>query len=146
MRQLRFAAVFLVAVPFVAPGEEIQLRNWDAPPYWSGRTTAETPAGDLPGVRLRDGRQALAAGPTALPFIALPPCRVVDTRGNAPLTGGFLPAATVRSYAVTGICGIPSTAQALSLNATVVKPTGPGFLVLYPQGTRRAGRFRRSPR
>ncbi|HQQ76835.1 MAG TPA: tail fiber domain-containing protein, partial [Thermoanaerobaculia bacterium] len=31
-------------------------------------------------------------------------------------------------------CGIPVGAQALSLNATVVKPTGSGFLVLYPQG------------
>ena len=42
----------------------------------------------------------LLSPPTpALPFVAVTPCRLVDTRGNgAPLTGGFLPAATVRTY------------------------------------------------
>jgi hypothetical protein len=79
-------------------------------------------------------RAPLAAGPAPLPFVALPPCRVVDTRGNAPLSGGFLPPATVRSYTVMGVCGIPANAQAVSLNATVVNPTGPGFLILYSQG------------
>ncbi len=29
---------------------------------------------------------------------------------------------------------MPANAQAVSLNATVVHPTGPGFLTLYPQG------------
>ncbi|MBK9063217.1 MAG: tail fiber domain-containing protein [Acidobacteria bacterium] len=103
------------------------VRHWEAPPYWR-QPSAE------PGREALAGRAALAGGPTALPFIALPPCRVIDTRGNAPLTGGFLPPATVRSYTVTGVCGIPASAQALSLNAVVVHPTGPGFLTLYPQG------------
>jgi hypothetical protein len=59
----------------------------------------------------------------------------VDTRGNgAPLSGGFLPAATERDYAVAGLCGIPLTAKAVSFNATVVNPVGPGFLVLFPAG------------
>ncbi|HQQ76836.1 MAG TPA: tail fiber domain-containing protein [Thermoanaerobaculia bacterium] len=116
--------------------EAAEIRNWTAPPYW---TPPAAEAGERPEAsgehgRTVQGRTALAGGPTALPFIALPPCRVIDTRGNAPLTGGFLPAATVRSYTVTGVCGIPVGAQALSLNATVVKPTGSGFLVLYPQG------------
>jgi hypothetical protein len=102
--------------------------SWTAPPFW-------TPPAPAASVRTAEGRTALVPLPAALPFIALPPCRVIDTRGNgAPLTGGFLPAATVRSYTVTGVCGIPANAQALSLNATVVLPTGPGFLVLYPQG------------
>jgi hypothetical protein len=71
----------------------------------------------------------------ALPFIALSPCRAVDTRGNgAPLTGGFLPSATVRSYTVVGVCGIPANAQAVSFNATVTNVTGSGFLVLWPEG------------
>lgn len=96
--------------------------RWSAPPYWT------------PPVPEPQGRRALVAGPVALPFIALPPCRLVDTRGNAPLTGGFLPPATVRSYTLTGVCGVPANAQAVSLNATVVYPTGPGFLTLYPQG------------
>ena len=96
--------------------------SWNAPPWWT------------PPAPEAHGRHALVGGPTALPFIALPPCRLVDTRGNAPLTGGFLPAATVRSYVLAGVCGIPAGALGISLNATVVKPTGPGFLTLWPQG------------
>jgi hypothetical protein len=84
--------------------------------------------------RTAEGRRALTGGTTALPFVALFPCRLVDTRGNAPLTGGFLPAATLRSYTLTGVCNVPANAKAVSLNATVVHPTGPGFLTLYPEG------------
>src|SRR5512140_3076912 len=102
-------------------------RNWTAPPYWSPPAVASDSGAA--------GRQALAAGPVALPFIALPPCRLVDTRGNgAPLTGGWLPAATVRSYTLTGVCNVPANAQAISLNLTVVKPVGPGFLTIWPEG------------
>ena len=58
--------------------DDAPIANWPAPPYWTA------PAG-------KAGRSALAAS-APLPFIALTPCRIVDTRGNAPLTGGFLPA------------------------------------------------------
>jgi len=112
------------------------LQNWTAPPFWASPQAAPTGSGDHGGRdALASGRQALAAGPLALPFISLPPCRLVDTRGNgAPMTGGWLPAATERSYTLTGVCNVPSNAQAISLNATAVKPAGPGFLVLYPAG------------
>ncbi|MCM3877094.1 MAG: tail fiber domain-containing protein [Thermoanaerobaculia bacterium] len=113
------AGMLLLGCPAFADGEE-PLANWTSPPYWT-----------LPAAK--QARTALAVS-TPLPLIALPPCRIVDTRGNAPLTGGFLPPATVRSYTVTNVCGIPPGAQALSLNATVVHPTGQGFLVLYPEG------------
>ena len=100
--------------------------NWVAPSYFA------PPAGHSAG-----GRQALAAGPrTALPFVAVTPCRLVDTRGlTAALPGGgFLPSATERSYTLSGACGIPADAQAISLNATITNPTGPGFLVLWAKG------------
>lgn len=81
------------------------------------------------------GAEASASNLSALPFTPLPPCRLVDTRGGgAPLSGGFLPPATVRSYAVGGLCGIPANAQAVSLNATVTNATGSGFLILWAQG------------
>ena len=106
--------------------------NWAAPPYWV------PPAGAAPVAEGREAlgaaRRPLASGPIALPFIALPPCRLVDTRGNAPLTGGFLPPATLRNYTLSGVCNVPASAQAISLNATVTNPAGPGFLVLYPKG------------
>jgi len=117
---------------FAQPTDAIQ--SWSAPPYWSPPAVSPEDGDQSGRTALATGRQALAAGPVALPFISLPPCRLVDTRGNAPLTGGFLPSATVRSYTLTGVCNVPVNAQAISLNATVVKPVGPGFLVLYPQG------------
>ncbi len=129
------AAVLLCSLSaFAQPTDAIQ--NWTAPPYWAPSQAAPQGSGDHGGPdALASGRRALAAGPVALPFIALPPCRLVDTRGNgAPLTGGWLPSATVRSYTLTGVCNLPANAQAVSLNATAVKPVGPGFLVLYPEG------------
>jgi hypothetical protein len=98
--------------------------NWAAPATWS-------PARSRTGLSAQDVTNPL-------PFIGLAPCRLVDTRGNgAPITGGiFTGGADVRSYAVSGICGIPIGARALSLNFTVTGPgqTVPGFLLAWPTG------------
>ncbi len=72
-------------------------------------------------------------GPSAggLRFVPVTPCRVADTRGGA----GAMGTAETRSFAIPQSgCGIPSTAQAYSLNVTVV-PQGPlSFLTLWPTG------------
>jgi len=98
--------------------------NWAAPATWSPS-------------RARGGLSAMDVT-NPLPFIGLAPCRIVDTRGNgAPITGGmFTGGSDVRSYAVSGICGIPASAQALSLNFTVTGPgqTTAGFLLAWPTG------------
>lgn len=60
-------------------------------------------------------------------FFTVPPCRLADTRATTPLTSGVQ-----RTFQVTGLCGIPATAKAVSFNVTVVSPTGQGFLVLFP--------------
>jgi|GEM_PF-2351390 len=65
--------------------------------------------------------------PAAESFFAVPRCRVLDTRGSAPLTSG---APLVIS--VAGNCNIPSSAKALSLAVTAIQPTDSGFLGLYP--------------
>ena len=67
-------------------------------------------------------------------FYTLTPCRVVDTRNPAGLLGGpALGASTTRSFPVTsGVCGIPSTAVAVSVNVTAVQPAAKGYLTLYP--------------
>jgi hypothetical protein len=62
------------------------------------------------------------------------PCRLVDTRHAAGPTGGpaLAPGAT-RSFPVTGgVCGISSTAIAVSVNLTAVQPAAQGHLILYP--------------
>lgn len=111
--------------------DDHSIKTWAAPPYWTLATRRPGFTGTPGREALSPARQSLAGGAVALPFTALPGCRLVDTRGNAPLTGGFLPPATVRSYTLTGVCNVPPTAQAISLNATVTDPTGPGFLVLW---------------
>jgi hypothetical protein len=71
-----------------------------------------------------------AAG--GLKFYPVTPCRLADTRtGQGPvMTGG-----SSRPFAVAGLCGIPNTAQAFSLNVTVV-PNGPlSYLTLWPTGS-----------
>jgi hypothetical protein len=133
--KLRIGSLVGVFLALPAFAEETEIQGWTAPPYWAARNSADRQDARLPRERSAQDRQALAVGPTALPFISLYPCRLVDTRGNgAPLTGGFLPSATVRSYTLAGVCGVPSNAKAISLNATVVKPVGPGFLVIWPEG------------
>lgn len=70
-----------------------------------------------------------AAG--GLSFHTLSPCRVVDTRnppGSQPFNG------TLNVNVNSSGCGVPASAQAYVLNATVVPPGALGFLTLWPQG------------
>jgi Putative binding domain, N-terminal len=74
--------------------------------------------------------------PGGLLFYPVTPCRISDTRNASGEFGGpALPAGGVRTYTIAGsVCGIPATAQAFSLNASVV-PKGPlGYLTLWPAG------------
>jgi sugar lactone lactonase YvrE len=73
----------------------------------------------------------------ALAFFPLTPCRLVDTRGDpgplgAPaLSGGQL---ARRFPVLTSTCQVPSTAQAYSLNYTVIPKEPLGFLTTFPTG------------
>jgi hypothetical protein len=72
----------------------------------------------------------------ALSFYAVNPCRLLDTRNAAGEFGGpILAAAAPRSYRLPlAACGLPTSALAFSLNATVVPGTSLGFLTLWPTG------------
>lgn len=62
-------------------------------------------------------------------FYTVPPCRLLDTRIlHQPLAGSGPP----RTIAVGGVCGVPPAARAVALNLTVVGPTEPGFVAVYP--------------
>ncbi len=72
--------------------------------------------------------------PQPLQFVAVTPCRLVDTRQRG--GGGAIPGGTSRSFPIPqeGGCNIPVSAAAYSLNVTVV-PSGPlGYLTLWPTG------------
>ena len=77
---------------------------------------------------------ALAQVP--LQFVTVPPCRVVDTRlAVGPFGGPSLQGQTSRDFAIpNGACNIPSTAEAYSLNVTVVPRPTLGYLTVWPTG------------
>jgi hypothetical protein len=81
-----------------------------------------------------------ASGITGLHFYPVAPCRVADTRSGGGKTGALGPpsmaAASQRSFPIpTSACGIPSNANAYSLNVTAVPQTKYlGILSIWPTG------------
>src|SRR5215213_7553850 len=61
-------------------------------------------------------------------FYTVTPCRILDTRFDGPAWAS----GTVRVVQVTGRCGIPSDAVAVSLNITAVLPSTAGHITLWP--------------
>jgi Cohesin domain len=77
----------------------------------------------------------------ALTYYPMTPCRIADTRTGFGFTGVFGPPSLVggatRSFPVQqSSCGIPSSAQAYSLNLTTVVPAegSLGWLTAFPNG------------
>jgi hypothetical protein len=58
------------------------------------------------------------------------PCRVLDTRAGSPLVANI-----ARVVAVAGACAIPSNAESVVANVTIVGPSANGSLVVYPTGS-----------
>jgi hypothetical protein len=110
------------------------IENWPAPASWSLPERVISKGEVLPS-----DVEAVEAVPTPpLHFVGITPCRLVDTRGNG-FTGQYGPPALTqgvpRNFVLTGRCGISATAQAVSLNVTVTNTQGPGFILIYPQGS-----------
>src|ERR1035438_5303697 len=128
----------LLFLPMTVKGQTAQnlvpLKNWATPLYWQPNR-AEREAAP------KSGAQALTPPPlhdTALVFVAVSPCRLVDTRGasagfigSTPFNGPFIPAGGTATFPVQSSteaqttapapCGtIPLIAVAYSLNLTVV--------------------------
>jgi hypothetical protein len=73
----------------------------------------------------------VSTGPTD--FYTLTPCRLLDTRlAPGPYGGPAVPAGGERVVTAAGRCGIPSTAKAVSVNATVATPLAAGNLRFFP--------------
>jgi hypothetical protein len=79
---------------------------------------------------------SIAQAQTALQFVPVTPCRLVDTRpqygGSGPIVGN-----TFRSFVLTGKCAIPATATAFSLNVAVVPQGSLAYLTIWPTGLTR---------
>ena len=134
----------VILVPFAANSQDVRevapLKNWSAPMYWS------------PSLAERSSSARMIAGAGVAPlsvgsplaFIAVTPCRVIDTRAGfgfpAPFGAPSLVATATRSFPLqtSTLCSIPSTAAAYSLNVTVTPVGGGlGFLTLWPVGSTR---------
>jgi hypothetical protein len=100
------------------------ISNWPAPPTWSPRG-------------LNRGATTMTDVSSPLPFIGVTPCRMADTRGNG-FTGAYGPpslaANATRSFTVTGQCGIPASAAAVSFNFAALDVGGAGDLRVFPAG------------
>jgi hypothetical protein len=71
-------------------------------------------------------------------YYPLSPCRAVDTRGGVSTNGGpLLGTDTTRNFQMRGICGVPTTAKAVSLNVTVTQATAGSWLAVWPSGQTR---------
>jgi hypothetical protein len=90
---------------------------------------------DVPVVRQLRASTA-AASLAGAGLVAMPPCRVVDTRNPEGPSGGpaIQPAGGPdRSFSlIGGACAVPSGAQAVAANVTVVAAGAVGELTLYP--------------
>lgn len=109
-------------------GGDIPIRHWDAPRFF--QPPAVTVAGESASPVSPN-----AVSSTPLIFVAVTPCRIVDTRHSAPIAGG-----SARTFTLTGgTCAVPAGALAFSLNLTVVSsiPYVDGFLTAFPTGTTR---------
>jgi len=89
------------------------------------------------GVQVAVGGCTVSAGatvpiieraPGAVLLYTVTPCRVFDTRVTAPA----LASNATRTVAVTGVCGVPSSAKAVVINLTAVAPGGMGWLTVFP--------------
>jgi hypothetical protein len=73
----------------------------------------------------------------ALGFYPMTPCRLVDTRPGAPstvITGQLIGGTSTTLPILSSTCNVPATAQAYSLNLTLVPPGPVAYLTVYPTG------------
>ena len=91
-----------------------------------------TPSGSYWNASTGASATATVTGPGASTFRTLTPCRAIDTRrAPGPMGGPSLGAGATRTFVATGVCGVPSTARAVSLNLTATNTTAGGAIVLY---------------
>jgi hypothetical protein len=119
------------------------LLDWKVAAYWApGRESSSGRQDGPSGLQAETG--LAGSNPLPLAFVAIPPCRLFDTRASSGLTGAFGPPSLVADPSQLGqvsrvipvpnsTCGIP-VAAAYSLYFVVVPPSGGvvGFLSAWP--------------
>ena len=131
-RILRVLVLSLLAARPLTAGvpEAGEIPNWTAPAAW----TPPRPSGAI---------APMTDISPSIPFVAITPCRIADTRGNG-FTGQAGPPAIntgPRTFQIAGAvagvpapCGIPAGADAVSFQFTIVFPNTAGNLIAWPAG------------
>lgn len=75
-----------------------------------------------------------AAAPSATRYYVLTPCRLFDTRASSGATAAapILAAGETRTFDLSGRCGVPEAAVAVTVNVTVTGSGAAGELRLFP--------------
>ena len=136
-------AIVLVAIPATrAAAVDVPLRQWQAPLSWSSVPRPDHAAAFRAMESMSSGMEPLALPSAPAQFVAINPCRMIDTRPGQPAAyapGTKLQAGVTVTFdmnsAPTPCNTIPSTAVAYSLNVTVVTPGAPGYLSVFPGAT-----------
>jgi hypothetical protein len=117
--------------------------NYTVTPSLSGYTfspPSQTFNG-LSGNQAANFSASAVVGASAVRFISIPPCRVVDTRDDTQPFGfgpPFISGETSRSFPIpNGSCNIPAASEAYSLNVTVVPHGELGYITVWPTGQNR---------
>ncbi len=130
------ASVSLAVVPLAGLSEDVAITNWAAPPFWMASSPASNESASSGTAKSQSTRETLAALSTPMPFTAIDPCRVVDTRAGSGFSGQYGPPALattfIRTFTITGQCGIPAGAQAVSFQFTAVNMTSNGNFRAWP--------------
>ena len=121
----------------LARAQDLPLRNWTAPPTWTAPRTGTAPAAGM----MASAQSDLG---NSLPFIAVTPCRIVDTR--VAVADGFhepnFSDNQTRTFDLPNspdCTGLPATAKAWSLNVQFRPIAQASFITLFPTGTTRPG-------
>jgi hypothetical protein len=121
MRTVFGFIAFCVSSVLLSQAVDIPVTNWTVPP-WTGSSGGLTTMTDFTPPRV---------------FVAVVPCRVVDTRNPAgPYGGPALATHVARTFDIdNGPCpGLPAGIDAYSLNFGGILPPADGFLTAWPTG------------
>ncbi len=144
---LTFALSLTASTAFAQAEDPVPLKNWPAPLYWqpqAGEGGHRSAMRDRLFTEREDAVASAALGvpPPLMMYVAITPCRLVDTR-TASMPLGYGPPSIVGGGTRTvsapgGGCGVPA-APAYSVTVTVVPPGGAmmRWLTLYATGTTR---------
>lgn len=130
--RLLASSLFFPLIASIASAQvnvDVPLRNWTVPPYRATSTGA--------------GLSTMTDISPGIGFVAVTPCRIADTRGLG-FSGQAGPPVLdtgTRTFQITGTvtgvpaqCGIPSGADAVSFQFTIVTPNTNGNLIAWPAG------------